>query len=74
MEYYSVVKNDNAISVAWMEVEISSLSEDTTQTSYDITYVWTLNYDARELLDKTETVSEKTSIRFSSVAQSCPTL
>ena len=74
MEYYSVVKNDNAISVAWMEVEISSLSEDTTQTSYDITYVWTLNYDARELLDKTETVSEKTSIRFSSVAQLCPTL
>ena len=63
MEYYLFIKNDNAISVAWMEVEISSLSEDTTQTSYDITYEWTLNCDARELLDKTETVSEKTSIR-----------
>ena len=41
-----------------MDVEISSLSEDT-HKSHDITYVWTLNCDARELLDKTETVQRK---------------
>ena len=36
-----------------MDVEISPLSEDTEgQVSYDITYVWTLNYDANELPDK----------------------
>ena len=47
------------------DLEVSILSEDTErQISYDITYVWTLNYDANELLDKTETVSEKTNIRL----------
>ena len=41
------------------DLEVSILSEDTErQISYDITYVWTLNYDANELLDKTEIVSD----------------
>ena len=41
------------------ELEVSILNEDTErQISYDITYVWTLNYDANELLDKTEIVSD----------------
>ena len=41
------------------DLEVSILSEDTErQILYDITYVWTLNYDANELLDKTEIVSD----------------
>ena len=34
------------------------------QIPYGITYEWTPNCDACELLDKTETVSEKTNIRL----------
>ena len=42
-----------------MDLEVSILSEDTErQIAYDITYVWNLNYDANELLDKTEIVSD----------------
>ena len=35
-----------------MDVEISILSGDTEGQVYDITYVWTLNYDANALLDR----------------------
>ena len=49
-----------------MDVEISTLSEDTTQKDkyHMISLEWTLNCDAHELLDKTETVLEKTNIRL----------
>ena len=42
-----------------MDLEIRILSEDTKrQISYDISYQWNLNDDAKKLLDKTETVSD----------------
>ena len=42
-----------------MDLEIRILSEDTKiQISYDISYQWHLNDDAKKLLDKTETVSD----------------
>ena len=43
----------------WMDLEIIILSEvRKRQISYDITYVWNLEYDTNELIYKTETDSQ----------------
>ena len=61
MEYYSAVilssKKDNIIPFeeTWMELEIIMLSEiRQRQILYDVTYMWNLKNDTKELIDRRE--------------------
>ena len=53
MEYYSVIKKNEIMPLAatWMQLEITILakSKREIQIPYDVTSIWSLNYDAREL-------------------------
>ena len=57
MEYYSAMKKNDVMLFAatWMELEIIILSEVRRGSHlYDVTYMWSLKYDATELIYKTD--------------------
>ena len=60
MEYYSTIKNEiMPFAAIWMQLEIIILSKlERERQIYDITYTWSLKYDANELIYKTETDSQ----------------
>ena len=62
MEYYSAIKKNEILPFAakWMDLKmtvISEISQKDALTSYDITYVWNLTHETKNMY-KTETVSK----------------
>ena len=62
MEYYSAIKKNEILPFAatWMDLKmtvISEISQKGSLTSYDITYVWNLTHETKNMY-KTETVSQ----------------
>ena len=65
MEYYSAMKKNDVMLFAatWMELEIIILSEVRRGSHlYDVTYMWSLKYDATELIYKTDSQIQKTNL------------
>ena len=42
----------------WMDLEIIIVNEVSQKDKYDITYMWTINYDTNELIYETEADSQ----------------
>ena len=62
-DYYSALKKDKIMPFAatWMDLEIVILSElRERQISYDITYMLNLKNGTKELIDKTDSQTQKT--------------
>ena len=57
VEYHSVIKRNKIMPLAatWVDLEIMILSEiSQRQILYDVTYMWNLKNDTKELIDRRE--------------------